>query len=302
MPNFWEQSLLTASLNYVEFPVGDRGVNTGRNFARYAYPYRDGQGVEDLGRKVYQFSLTVPLFRGVSTSHYPDTYDRLIAIIEDDDLRGEVEYVDPEYGPINVKIVDYGWRTVAERRDGGVLTIQLEERGFEQSLLQNLSSPELAGRARAAQLAQDVDFGMAALGLPPEEQIDGGSFSLTDAYQKFQAAIDEGALAADEVAAQLDEITLVTEKVLSFSAVEELQRFSIYNAAIDFLGACEDVGNEAVEPVETLIEIVLADDMDAFAIAARYLGNASRADEVIFQNPGDPLLYPRGSVITVPAS
>jgi prophage DNA circulation protein len=302
MPNYWEQSLLTASLNYVEFPVAERSVSTGRNFARYVYPYRDGQGVEDLGRKVYQFSLTVPLFRGVSPEHYPDTYDRLIAIIEDDDLRGEVEYVDPEHGPINVKIIDYGWRTVAERRDGGVLTIQLEERGFAQSLLQNLSSPELAGRARASQLAQDVDFGMAALGLPPEEQIDGGSFSLTAAWQQFQATIDAGALAADEVAAVLDEITLITEKVLSFSALDELQRFSIYNAAIDFLGATQDVADEAATPIRALIQIVLADDMDAFGIAARYLGDASRADEVIFQNPGDPLLYPRGSTVLVPQS
>jgi prophage DNA circulation protein len=302
MAGFWEQSLLTASLGYVEFPVGDRQVSTGRTFARYAYPYRDGQGVEDLGRKIYQFSLTVPLFRGVSPAHYPDTYDRLIAIVENDDLRGEVEYVDPEFGPLQVKIVDYNWRTVAERRDGGVLTLALEERGFEQSLLQNLSSPELAGRARAAQLAQDVDFGLASFDLPPEEPIDGGSFSLTAAWQEFQSALDTAAMAADELAAKLDEVRLVAEKVLTFSARDELERFSLYNSVIDFLGAAEDASKtSAGGVVRKLVEVVLPVDMDAFTVAQRYLGSADRADEIIADNPGDPLLYPRGSRLQVAA-
>lgn len=297
MPGYWEQTLLEASLGYVVFPVADRQVQTGRNFARNIYPYRDGQGVEDLGRKVYQFNLTVPLFRSVDAEHYPDTYLRLLSIIEDDDQRGEVEYVDPEFGPVQVKIVDYSWRTQAERRDGGVLTIQLEERGFEQSLLENLNRFADSGPTRAAQHAQDVDFDAAATGEEP-------GFSLTATWQAFQDAIDQGALATDEIAAALDEVYLVAEKVVNFSAKDELERFSLYNSLVDFLGAAEDVAEAAADKSvgALLVDVVLPDDMDMWQVATRYLADPDRAGEIAFHNSGNPLLYARGQTLKVPAS
>lgn len=297
MADFWETTLLTACLHDVDFPIADRSVKTGRNFARSVYPYRDGQGVEDLGRRVYQFQLTVPLFRGVDTAHYPDTYQLLIAIIEDPELRGEVEYVDPEFGPMDVKIIDYDWRTVADRRDGGVLTITLEERGFEQSLLDNLGRAERAGGSRADQLALDVDSQVAAIGTSP-------GFGLTEAWRAFQEALDQGALAADDIAAQLDELYLVAQKVIAFSALDELERFSVYNSVIDFLGAAEDAADQAADRSAgaKLIEVLLPDDMDMFGAAARYLGSAERAEEIAFHNPESPLSYARGSLLRVPAS
>lgn len=297
MANYWEQALLTASLGYVEFPVADRQVGVGRNFVRNVYPYRKGQGIEDLNRKVYTFNLTVPLFRGVDESHYPDTYLRLLSLIEDDDVRGEVEYVDPEFGPLNVKIVDYSWRTESKSRDGGVLTIQLEERGFEEELLANLSHFPSSGPTRAKQHAEDVDFDAAATG----ESV---NWSLTTAWQTFQAAIDQGALRTDEIAAQLDEVYLVCEKVAAFSAQDEIERFSLYNSMIDFLGASEDVADDAADKSVgvALMEVVLPADMDMFQVAGRYLADSGRAEEIAFLNPGNPLLYPRGQTLKVPAA
>lgn len=290
-------NLLEASLNYVEFPIGERSVRTGRNFARYTYPYRSGQGVEDLGRKVYIFALTIPLFRGVSEEHYPDTYQRLIAIVEDDELRGEVEYVDPEFGPVQVKITDCDWQTVAGKRNGGVLTITLEELGFEGSLLDELTRPNLGSASRGDQLALDVDQEMAFTGEDP-------GFSLTESWNKFQEALDSGALAADEIAAHLDEIYLVAEKVAHFSAQDEVERFSLFNSLIDFLGSAEDTADASADKSVgvALIEVVLPDNMDMFGIAQRYLGDAGRAEEIAFANPGNPLDYARGSTIRVPQS
>lgn len=299
MSNFWEQNLLSPSLGGIEFPIDDRQVGLGRNFARSVYPYRNGQGVEDLGRKVYQFTLKVPLFRGVSEAHYPETYLSLLRIIEDDELRGEVEYVDPEFGPLDVKLVDYNWTTAADRRDGGVLTIQLEERGFEESILATLSHFAGSGPSRAAQHAADADFEIAQTGERP-------GFSLTETWQSFQAMLDQGALAADELAARIDEVYFVAEKVITFSAVNELQRFSLYNSVVDFLGAAEDV----VEDVKTrdgsrgrrAVEVLLPVAMDMYQVAERYLGDADRAEEVAYHNPGNPLGYPQGQRITVPAA
>ena len=42
--------------------------------------------------------------------------------------------------------------------------------------------------------------------------------------------------------------------------------------------------------------------MDMFQIAARYLGNADRAEDIAFNNPGNPLLYLRGTRVSVPVS
>jgi hypothetical protein len=129
-------------------------------------------------------------------------------------------------------------------------------------------------------------------------------FSLTATWRTFQAAIDEGALRTDELAAQLDEVYLVAEKVAAFSAKDELERFSLYNSLIDFLGSAEDVANEAADKSvgAALLEVVLPDDMDMFQIAGRYLGDAARAEEVAFHNPGNPLFYPRGLTLKVPSA
>lgn len=313
MADYWQQNLLQASLDGVEFPVAERQVMTGRHFARYQYAFRDGQGVEDLGRKTYEFNLTIPLFRGVNVGHYPDTFNRLVAIVEDVELRGEVEYVDPEYGPFDVKIVDYSWSTDPARRDGGMLTLKLEERGFDQSLLQNLTSSSLSGRSRADALARTVDFELGTLPDVTQEDLavafdttdSGRPFSLTQLWSDFQGALDQGALAADEIAAQLDELTFFAEKVLNFSAIDELKRWSIYNSTIDFLGAAQDVADETAKQSPTLrvLEVVLPGDMSPYDIAQSYLGDAGRATEVMFANPStNPLLYARGTLIRLPSA
>ena len=42
--------------------------------------------------------------------------------------------------------------------------------------------------------------------------------------------------------------------------------------------------------------------MDMYQVAERYLGSADRAEEVAYHNPGNPLAYPQGQRITVPAA
>ncbi len=48
MADYFEEVLHEASLGYVLFPISDRTVQTGRQFARHTLPYRDGQGGEEL--------------------------------------------------------------------------------------------------------------------------------------------------------------------------------------------------------------------------------------------------------------
>src|SRR5687768_3286370 len=127
----WEQQLHEASLGGVAFPVASRRITGGRAYAPRKYPHRDGQDVEDTGREPYTFELEVPLFADVDAAHYPDTYEALRLVVDDEADRGELEYVDVELGPVPVKVRQWNWSQTARERDGGVFSVVLEERTHE---------------------------------------------------------------------------------------------------------------------------------------------------------------------------
>lgn len=304
MADYFELNILEASLNYVEIPVADRKLGVGRRLARTEIAYRDGQGGEDLGLKAQTFALTLPLFRGLDESYYPGTYRQLLAIIEDPELRGNVEYVDPEFGPIQVQILDYNIIATGKDRDGVMLTLDLEEVGFDQSLLSNLKQPILAGASRASLFAAQVDQEIAFIAIPASEK---PGFSLSDAWNKLQSLIDAGANATDFIAAEIDQIYLLAERIIHFSLEDEIERFSLFNAVIGFAGAAEDFANQSAANqsasgggAKALVEVVLPAEMSAYDIGAHYYNDASRADDIIFDNPtANPMLYPRGTVIKI---
>lgn len=301
MAGFWEENLIEASLGYVVVPVASRKLGVGRRVARTEYPYRDGQGVEDLGRKPQTFTITCPLYRGLDETYYPDGYQRLIAVIEDAEQRGSVEWLDPEFGPINVAIVDYDIDANADRRDGVLMTIVLEERGLDQSLLAHLQQPRLAGASRASLFAASVDQEVAFADLPAEEK---PPYSLSQVWRDFQSSLDAGALAADQIAAKLDEVYLVAEKFIQFSARDEIERWSLFNSVIDFAGAAEDAANQSAASqsgtAAGVISAVLPLDMSAYDIGTYYYGDAGRADDIISDNPtANPMLYPKGTTIKI---
>lgn len=303
--DYWSQNLLPAKLTAtlvagaapeVEFEIRERNVESGQRFARYVYSYRAGQGVEGLGRKIYIWNLKCPLFRGVGTNHYPGTLDNLVKLIEANN--GELEYMDPEWGPFRVIVADWGWQTVAELRNGGVLSLTLEERSFEQSISDNLNKPQLAKRALAAKLARSLDNALELLGtsLPAITDKSKG-FSLTEMWSSVQDALDSAAMAADEIAARIDEVFLVGQDVYNFSAQDEIERWSITNVVADFLGAAEGVGDDSgdIPPGERMVTRVLPDTMSMFQIAMMLYGDSVRAEEIAFNNSvADPMAYPRG--------
>jgi prophage DNA circulation protein len=301
MTDLWKETLVESSLDKVILDPTTRNVKTGREFTRYKYPYRKGQGVEDLGRKTYVWTLTYDLFAGISPKLYPGTYDELLAIIEDETKRGEVEYVDPELGAFDVKVADYDINTVGDRRNGASVTVVLEERAFDQSLLQN--SAKLTARAAAAKASKDADYLFNQDPVPLEETDMVSTPTLTDAWRACQNALDTAALGADQVAAKIDEFVLVSEKFLSFSAEEEIARWSITCAVYDAIGAAYRVGDEQVKGEGSsgkVMRYTLPDEMSAMEVAQRYYGDAGMAELVMFNNPTtNPLIYPRGFEILV---
>lgn len=304
--DYWSQNLLPSKLaaslgdgSDVEFEIRERNVESGQKLARYPYPYRAGQGVEGLGRKIYIWNLKCPLSRGVGINHYPGTVDNLVKLIEAEG--GELEFMDPEWGPFKVIVTDWAWLTVAEVRNGGVLTMVLEERSFEQSISDNLNKPEFAKRALAAKLATSLDNALELLGTSLPNISDGAKgFSLTEMWNDVQDALDTAALAADDIAARIDEVFLVGQDIYNFSAEDELERWSITNSVADFLGAIEEVGNGSGDtpPGETMVKKVLPDTMSMYDIANWLYKDPFRAEEISFNNPvANPMAYPRGMTI-----
>lgn len=300
--DYWTENLLPAKLGGIEIDIADRRVESGRQFARYRYPYRNGQGVEDVGRKIYVWTLKVPLFRGVGLGHYPGTVDAIVKLVDSDKTRGEVEYMDPEWGPFDVKIADWTWETNPEQRNGGVLTLVIEERSFDQSIEDNLNKPELAKRSLATKMANRIDYLLDLEGTSLPDISKAKDFSLTEMWQDVQTALDTAALAVDDIAAHVDEIFLVGQDIYNFSAEDEIERFSLYNSVADFLGAVQDVGDDSgdLPPGERMVNKVLPDTMSMYQIAQWLYGDPVRADEIVFGNPvPNPLAYPRGSTIRV---
>lgn len=309
--SYWEDNLLTASLGEVEFPMGSRSIRGGRRIGKSELPYRDGQGIEDTGRAPYVFDLKIPLYRGMASKEtadalYPGTLDKLIDLIDSSSVRGEVEYIDPEYGPYDVKISTFSWDTEPERQDGGVLSLVLEERGFDQSLLESLKSdPRFAARARALKSSQDVDYLLQSIMSKPDatkylkEKADG--LSLANAWSKFQDLLDQGAMALDDIAAQVDSVTFLANRIMAFDLGDELARWSVVNSCISFIGAARDVVDTANEsPSERMVDFVLPADMSIYEIAAARYGDSSRAEEISFNNPTqNPMRYPAGSRVRV---
>lgn len=303
--------LMPPGASAVTFDAASRTVDFGRDFTRYKFPYRSGQGVEDLGRRVYVFTMEIPLFRSVREIDYPNTSDALIALVTNETHKGELEYIDPEFGAFDVKIADVKWSISAEEQDGGRMTLTLEERSFGQDLLKNLGKGKLAARGSAAAASDRTDYLIDATFAIEELPEADKPFSLTDAWVTAQDALDTAALSADGVAAVIDDFVGVAQKSLAFSAKDEIQRWSISCSVYDAIGFAFDAGDDAAlagSPGTTGVasgfrEVILPTDMSMYEIAAAYLGDPSRAEEVAFQNPSapNPFQFARGSKILVAA-
>lgn len=305
MTTYFAEHLLGAQLGDVTFEAENRRIESGREFARVRYPYRSGQGVEDLGRKIYIFTMDVPLFRGVREIDYPKTSDSLLALVTDENDKGELVYIDPEFGAFDVKIADVDWTISAQEQDGGRLRLTLEERSFDKDLLENVNNGKLAARGKAATSSARADYLIDTQFAPEVDADDPDEFRLTDAWNAVQEALDTAAMSADQIAATIDEYTSVAQRALTFSAKDEIARWSITCAVVDAVGFAFIAGDDAATDgaAKGLREITLPTEMSMYEIAAQYLGDPSRAEEVAFQNPSfsSCFSYPRGSRILVRA-
>lgn len=306
------EDLNEARLGGVVFPVGSRSISGGRAFARRRYPFRDGQATEGTGREPYKFSLGVPLFADVDPEHYPSVYEQLRAQLDDPDVSGRMEYVDPELGPINVQVVDWTWKQTAEQRDGGLFDIDLEEVSFDDAVFSTRSIDDRGAASLAAELVDttledvgisnaDVSAALADAGVPVsdgEPLLDGApTVSLLDG---FTDTLDDGALEADALASSVDTLRIRLGAIGDLPALGTIDGWPAIQALSRLTAAVSDIAAAALASTVPVVFYAVPDSMSAFEIAVALYGDGARGEEVMRRNPSrDGLSYRPGTQLRV---
>lgn len=103
----WSETLLDASYRGVPLGVMAESMEGERRLAQHGVPYRDGDDVEDLGRKARPFSFTVVVFG----TNYEIELQKLLAAL---DTPGPGELIHPIYGRLDV--LARRWKVDLHRR------------------------------------------------------------------------------------------------------------------------------------------------------------------------------------------
>lgn len=322
MPDLWSQILQTCKLGGLELPVASVRRSGGFSFARQRYPFRPGQDVEDTGREPLRFTLAIPLYAGMrlegGDALYPGRYEELMFLCVDSAQAGEVEYIDPVLGPYRVKIASFSADDNSSERDGGLFTLELEERIAEEESLR-LTLSETGGNAlsRASELGEEVDAGLESRGVTKDDLAQGfkdAGYPLegdevgwaegevfSSAVSSGFAALNAGALAVDDVAAQVDRFTGRVDAVLAFDALEELESWVVRSSLVrlreTFARAAERV---VVSDSRRITTYVTSGSTNLYRIAQQLYGDARQADSIARLNAiANPLAIPAGTTLRV---
>lgn len=308
----WDDILHEASFAGVIFPVGRRSVEGGRASATRRYPFRDGQDIEDTGREPYALEYEVPLFASVDASHYPDTYEQLRAAFDDPESQGFGELVDPEIGPIFVKVkFPWRWETTPEERDGGRFSVRFEEVSNDPIVFSvRPTDPEaqarLAAEALDAALADGgiseadilADWDSAGLGL--EIGFSAEDTLFVSVVDDFFATLDEAAMAGDDLAAELDVFRNRIDRVNNFSAEREVESWSIISSSARLTGSVSEATEKKISRAKRIVEYRVPVEMSIYDVANILYGDPARATEIQQRNPSDrPLFLKAGTTLRV---
>lgn len=303
----WDEILQDASLDGLVFPVADRSVNGGRDFARRKYAFHDGQFTEDTGRQARVYTYTVPLFADIDESHYPDLYELLMGKLDEG---GVMELIDPEDGPVMVRPAPHSWTTSPNQRNGGILALTFEEEGNQS--IQWIARPSaIGGASDMLQSAARLDDAVAAAGLTFDD--------LAKAWAKVGAALDaaeegigsiaeavEAAMpdttAIEQAASQVDRMNRRIEETIKLVRNAPASVASpIRQSGEVLLAAFRAHAARQAEAALRVVEYVVPARATSHQISRSLYGTPERAAEIRKLNRrGNALYFEQGDVILVP--
>lgn len=311
-PDYWEQNLQQAALGGVAIPIKSIRRSGRRRAARHEFPYRDGQMVEDIGRGALTFELTVPLFRGMEpvtpgVPLYPDVYNELRNVFDAIGEYGEVEWVDPELGPIPVKVMTHEWVVTSDERNGGTFRIAIEEVSEEAfvGLFLRSEEPKTASIREATFIDENMPIDRTTI--LEAWAIDGVAFPtsspetmFSDAVGAFVDDLSAAASTADDVRATVDTFRGRVDVVLNMPEIDAPSAWPVRTSLVLLSDLVTEMGERALAKAPQLIDYTVPEVQSHWTIALILYGDRSRAAEIVQRNPiENPLFYPRGRVLRV---
>lgn len=314
----WVDDLLPASLDGIEFEPLERRVRGGTDFAGARYQGVSGQDTEPTGLRPRIFDLTVELFADVDEEAYPDKYLALHDLVMNADKVGEVEYVDPVFGPIPVIIAEWGIDENAGKQDGATFSFTLEEREADPVTFIDAAFTSPRGKAQA--LATSLDAELAALGITEDEitdSFDDAGFPLTDEEgasfpeifitltDSVFDTLENARVTAADLAWEVDRYRARVDRIIDFDPAKEASGWEAFYSAMNLVATVTKVanvvgGDEEGSDEAELVAYEVVDTMSAQDISLDLYGTPDRADAIIARNPvPNPMFYPAGSVLQV---
>ena len=149
----WANNLQTASFRSIVFDVVSTEDDAERALARHSYPYKDGDDIEDMGRRARRFSIKA-IFHG---DDYEQRLQKFIAVL---DLPGPGVLVHPVFGNIEkAQAARYSVRHHAEDVDSCTVSLEFEESVPSQPFFSRQLSSQKADAVGAAALAASFASG-----------------------------------------------------------------------------------------------------------------------------------------------
>ena len=315
----WEEELLEFSLDGLVLPLKERRIRGGTDFAGVKYQGVSGQDTEPTGLKERHFDIVTELFSDVDEAHYPGLYRDLHDLLMDVGKMGEVEYNDVVWGPIPVIIADWDIFEEAGKRDGATITLEIQERasdpvtfidgaGMDPSGMASIHAVDLdAALGDIGISLEDIETGFDDIGYPLDVD-DALSFpelfiTLTDGFFDL---LEEGAVAADELAWEVDRYRARVDKVMSFDPMREATNWGAFYSAVSLADtvtrAADIAGGNDSDQGPQFVEFTVPEVMSAQEISQMYYGTPAKAQAIIARNPvPNPLFYPEGKILTIEA-
>lgn len=301
MADYWED-LEIAELGGLQIPILTKQQTGGRAIVRHKLPNKDGQAIEDQQRRARTWSIVVPLYRGMGPNFYPDRKEEVIELIESNEDKGSTTYLDSEIGEITVKVIEYQWDIDSQNRDGGELTLSIEEDNLSAGVDEIVTIDD---RGLSLELAAEFDFLVDELDATviEEFQQDTNFFdTMVDTVDALFASSDELALALDDYGAYVDKFVNTANKIINHKPFEDASKWAIVNTVIDLVGAVSgaiDSSRGGTSEPEFTTHTVGA-DASVYDISMKLYGVSYRGDELSFNNAiPNPMNVPKGTALKV---
>lgn len=313
MPGLWEELLAPASLGGVELPIVRRMISGGRSTVRKVLPYVGGQETEDTGRLPRKIEAEIELFNDMfEDGLYPDRYEELVDVLDDENDQAVVEWFDPVWGPIMVKVVSWEAEENAQDRDGVRLRLSMEEEGFQETADgTSFTLLRQSDRARAESDAAEFDALIEELAISDDDVAEaweeagypkkiGETTSFQAQVRSFTDNLDSGLQRADQVRARVASVQARVESVMQLDAARSAAGWPLLFRGARVLDEVVAIGNAVISTQARLITVTTTTPTSVFELAAQLYGDVDRATEILQGNPQrHPLFVPVGTVLEV---